>query len=131
MDRIRAVVQHIVNFQNHSLVDVETPPGDIFHDCRVLTRIYQLQFPNRLAEANYAAIGVTDWAFLVVDQQYLAVGHHAVTTSGAKDPNSLDSRIRMSIRMLKKCMTPSSTITSPIFVLRNSIAPTNSVGLSP
>ena len=131
MDRIRAVVKHTVNFQNHSLVDIEALSGDLLHHCRVLTRINQPQLTNRLAKAHYAAIDVAERAFLVVDQQDLPVGHHAAATSGAKSPNSLDPRNLTSMRMLKKCMTPSSTITSPIFVLRNSIAPTIFVGLSP
>src|SRR5437016_5781851 len=109
MDRIRAVVKHAVNSQNHPLVNVQTLPGDLLHHCRVLTCIHYPQFSNRLADAYHAAIRVTERAFLIVDQQDLAVAHHAVATSGANSPNSLDPRNLTSMRMLEKCMTPSRT----------------------
>ena len=73
VNRVGTIIELVVHFQNHALINIEAPSRDFFHDLRVVARIDQTKLAAGFPDAQQVAVQVAGRALPIIDKPPLVI----------------------------------------------------------
>ena len=73
VNRVGTIIELVIHFQYHALIDIEAPRRDFFHDLRVIACIDQAKLAAGLPDAQQVAIQVAGRALPIIDKPPLVI----------------------------------------------------------